>query len=201
MAEENINPFPEIPEEQRLTSVEDAYVDAYESFKPYQLTEEDVFEQVRSSDSPEEATSNIAETIVDAMVEGYNLPEVTLESLKDGTSPFYKYLREKTAERDGEGNIIEDKSLSARGFGADRNILNFFSNLSLKDNPSLEGLLNQIGPSVAFSTAFVKSAQSIYRAAPGGPFAKMAYAALGSIPIGFLFSNAVDYVQENILIL
>ena len=198
MAEENINPFPEIPEEQRLTSVEDAYVDAYESFKPYQLTEEDVFEQVRSSDSPEEATSNIAETIVDAMVEGYNLPEVTLESLKDGTSPFYKYLREKTAERDGEGNIIEDKSLDAKGFGADRNILNFFSNLSLKDNPRLEGLLNQIGPSVAFSTAFIKSAQSIYKAAPGGRFAKMAYAALGSIPIGFLASNAVDYVQENI---
>ena len=83
MAEENINPFPEIPEQQRLTTVEDAYVDAYESFKPYQLTEEDVFEQVRSSDSPEEATGKIAETIVDAMVEGYNLPDpVYLKWLK-----------------------------------------------------------------------------------------------------------------------
>jgi len=203
MAEENINPFPEIPEEQRFTSVEDAYVNAYESFKPYQLTEEDVFEQVRSSDSPEEATEKIAETIVDAMVEGYNLPEVTLESLKDGTSPFYKYLREKSAERDDQGNIKRDEdgnllALDERGFGADRNILNFFSNLSLKDNPRLEGLLNQIGPSVAFSTAFIKSAQSIYKAAPGGKFGRMAYAALGSIPIGFLASNAVDYVQENI---
>ena len=77
MAEENINPFPEIPEEERFTSVEDAYVNAYESFKPYQLTEEDVFEQVRSSDSPNEATGKIAEIIVDAMVEGYNLPEFT----------------------------------------------------------------------------------------------------------------------------
>ena len=203
MAEENLNPFPEIPEQQRLTTVEDAYVDAYESFKPYQLTEEDVFEHVRSSDSPEEATGKIAETIVDAMVEGYNLPEVTLESLKDGTSPFYKYLREKSAERDDQGNIKMDEdgnllALDERGFGADRNILNFFSNLSLKDNPRLEGLLNQIGPSVAFSTAFIKSAQSIYKAAPGGKFGRMAYAALGSIPIGFLFSNAVDYVQENI---
>ena len=169
MAEENLNPLITSPVEQ----VEDAYIDAYESFVPIEYTEEDVYEQVRTSDSPEDATNKFATTIVDGLRLGYNLPEVTLESLKDGTSPFYKYLREKTADRNADGDIITETALDEKGFGNDRNILNYFSNLSFKDNPELEGLFNQIGPAAAFSLAFAKSAQSIYRAAPGPPFRKL----------------------------
>ena len=110
-----------------FTGVEDAYVNAYENFKPFDLSEEDLYEQIRVADSPEEASSNIAEDMVRGMTDAYNLPEVTLQSLKNGTSPFYKYLREKTAERDPSGNIIEEQSLSSKGFQDDENIINFFS--------------------------------------------------------------------------
>ena len=182
-----------------FTGVEDAYVNAYENFKPFDLSEEDLYEQIRIANSPEEASSNIAEDMVRGMTDAYNLPEVTLQSLKNGTSPFYKYLREKTAERDPSGNIIEKKSLSSKGFEDDENIINFFSNVNFKDNPAIQGLLNQIGPSGAFALAFTKSAQQIYRSAPGTPFQKMLYAGLGSIPLGFLASNATEYVQEKIL--
>ena len=189
MAEEDTSLF---------TGVEDAYVNAYEKFKPFDFSEEDVYEQIRIADSPEEASSNIAENIVGAMTNAYNLPEVTLESLKNGTSPFYKYLREKSADRDSSGNIIEKDSLDPKGFGTDENILNFFSNLNFKDNPALQGLFNQIGPSAAFSLAFTTSAQQIFRRAPGTPFQKIIAAGLGSIPLGFLASNATEYVQEKI---
>ena len=133
MAEEDTSLF---------TGVEDAYVNAYEKFKPFDFSEEDVYEQIRIADSPEEASSNIAENIVGAMTDAYNLPEVTLESLKNGTSPFYKYLREKSADRDSSGNIIEKDSLDPKGFGTNENILNFFSNLNFKDNPALQGLFD-----------------------------------------------------------
>ena len=194
MAEPDTNPLISSPVE----TVEDAYVNAYESFKPFQISDEDVYEQVRTANSAKEASYNMAENIVGAMTEGYNLPEVTLGSLKDGTSPFYKYIREKSAERDSSGDIIQEKSLSSEGFGSDENILNFFSNLNFKDNPALEGLFNQLGPSAAFAAAFTTSAQQIFRRAPGTPFQKILAAGVGSIPLGFLASNAADYVQEKI---
>jgi len=195
MAEPDINPLISSPVE----TVEDAYVKAYESIKPFEIDDEDIYEQVRAADTPQEASNNMAKNIVGALTEGYNLPEVSLESLKDGTSPFYKYIREKSAERDPEGNIIEgDGTLSPEGFETDERILNFFSNLNFKDNPVLEGLFNQLGPSAAFSLAFTTSAQQIYRRAPGTPFQKIIAAALGSVPIGLLASNAADYLQEKI---
>ena len=146
-----------------VETVEDAYVKTYENFKPFEISEEDIYEQVRAANSPGEAANNMANEVVNAMIEGYNLPEVSLSSLKDGSSPFYKYLREKSADRTPEGNIIADKSLDKDGLGTDENVLNFFTNLNFKENPALQGFFNQVGPAAAFMTAFTTSAQQIYR--------------------------------------
>ena len=197
MAEPDTNPLKISPVE----TVEDAYANVYDSFEPFEISEEEIFEQVRAAKTPKEAANNMATEIVDAMINGYNLPEVSLSSLKDGSSPFYKYLREKSADRDSFGNIKEgpdDATLDRRGFGTDENILNFFSNLNFKENPALQGFFNQVGPAAAFMTAFTTSAQQIYKRAPGTPFQKMMYAGIGSLTSGFLASGAVDYIQENV---
>ena len=144
MAEPDTNPLKISPVE----TVEDAYDNVYDSFEPFEISEEEIFEQVRAAKTPKEAANNMATEIVDAMINGYNLPEVSLSSLKDGSSPFYKYLREKSADRDSFGNIKEgpdDATLDRRGFGTDENILNFFSNLNFKENPALQGFFNQVG--------------------------------------------------------
>ncbi len=60
MAEPDTNPLISSPVE----TVEDSYVKAYESFTPFEIDDEDIYEQVRAANTPQEASKNMAQNIV-----------------------------------------------------------------------------------------------------------------------------------------
>ena len=53
MAEPDTNPLKISPVE----TVEDAYANVYDSFEPFEISEEEIFEQVRAAKTPKEAAT------------------------------------------------------------------------------------------------------------------------------------------------
>ena len=161
----------------------------FQSFRPIDITQDDVLSFAEHYDSPEKATSELADSVIRSASVNYNIPNLTLENVKRGDSPFQQFLTSQGIDR------MFGKSIFPK---TDAEVLDLFSTVDVANNPIVEGILEQGPESLGFSGGFFLGSKAFFQKAPPSMGIRgKVFGALGSgITVGMLTSGAANYVDE-----
>ena len=161
----------------------------FQNFRPIPVDQDEVLTFAEQYIDPEKATSQLAESVINTASVFYNIPNLTLENVKRGDSPFQQFLA-KNGITEMFGKSIYPKT--------DAEALSLFSTVDVANNPVIEGLLEQGPESLGFSGGFFLGSKTFFtKAPPTMGIRGRVFGALGTgVTTGLITSGAANYLDQ-----
>ena len=167
----------------------------FQKFRPIDISQQDVLNFAEYYADPDtvkqfgSADTALAESVLRAASVNYNIPNLTLESVKRGDSGFQKFL-----EKEGISTMF-GKSIYPK---TDRDVLDLFSTVDVANNPLIEGLLEQGPESLGFSGGFFLGSKTFFTKAPPTMGVRgRIFGALGAgFTTGLITSGIANYADD-----
>ena len=161
----------------------------FQNFRPIPVDQDEVLTFAEQYIDPEKATSELAESVINTASVLYNIPNLTLENVKRGDSPFQQFLA-KNGIKEMFGKSIYPKT--------DAEALSLFSTVDVANNPVIEGILEQGPESLGFSGGFFLGSKTFFtKAPPTMGIRGRVFGALGTgVTTGLITSGAANYLDQ-----